>query len=153
VIQFCDGSYLEDQDQWWLSGVYRDVSLQYKPAARLADYRLRTHLGSGEPRLQPSTGHWLAAEAQLEVCEPSFGGNINASAERLRQKLNQLNCLHHYGLEVLNINPVPPPAGVRVSAPPPHGRRGSSPRPTRGMTHSEKPRTFVCKFIGVFVSG
>jgi hypothetical protein len=41
------------------------------------------------------------------VCELSFGGNINASAQRQRQKLQQLNCLHH-GLEVLN-NPVPPP--------------------------------------------
>jgi hypothetical protein len=38
----------------------------------------------------------------------SFGGNIDASALRLRQKLQQLNCLHH-GLEVLN-NPVPPPS-------------------------------------------
>jgi hypothetical protein len=35
--------------------------------------------------------------------------NINASAQRLRHKLNQLNCLHHYHLDVLN-NPVPPPS-------------------------------------------
>ncbi|KAG9871928.1 beta-galactosidase, partial [Aureobasidium melanogenum] len=25
VFQFCDGSYIEDQDQWWLSGIFRDV--------------------------------------------------------------------------------------------------------------------------------
>lgn len=25
VLQWCDGSYLEDQDQWWLSGIFRDV--------------------------------------------------------------------------------------------------------------------------------
>lgn len=25
VMRWCDGSYLEDQDQWWLSGIYRDV--------------------------------------------------------------------------------------------------------------------------------
>lgn len=27
VIQFCDGSYLEDQDHWWMAGLYRDVYL------------------------------------------------------------------------------------------------------------------------------
>lgn len=25
VYQFCDGTYIEDQDQWWLSGIFRDV--------------------------------------------------------------------------------------------------------------------------------
>lgn len=33
VYRFCDGSYLEDQDMWWLSGVHRDVILYSKPAA------------------------------------------------------------------------------------------------------------------------
>ena len=23
VLRFCDGSYLEDQDHWWLSGLHR----------------------------------------------------------------------------------------------------------------------------------
>lgn len=27
VYQFCDASYIEDQDQWWLSGIFRDVFL------------------------------------------------------------------------------------------------------------------------------
>lgn len=27
VYQFCDGTYIEDQDQWWLSGIFRDVLL------------------------------------------------------------------------------------------------------------------------------
>ncbi|KAJ5758790.1 hypothetical protein N7520_005946 [Penicillium odoratum] len=27
VYQWCDGSYIEDQDQWWLSGIFRDVCL------------------------------------------------------------------------------------------------------------------------------
>jgi len=25
VVRFSDASYLEDQDQWWLSGIHRDV--------------------------------------------------------------------------------------------------------------------------------
>ncbi|MEQ8516802.1 MAG: beta-galactosidase, partial [Chromatocurvus sp.] len=31
VLRWSDGSYLEDQDMWWLSGIYRDVYLLSKP--------------------------------------------------------------------------------------------------------------------------
>jgi len=27
VVQYCDGSYLEDQDHWWMAGLHRDVCL------------------------------------------------------------------------------------------------------------------------------
>lgn len=40
VQRWCDGSYLEDQDKWWLSGIYREVYLLHKPssAAFICDY-------------------------------------------------------------------------------------------------------------------
>jgi beta-galactosidase len=31
VMRWSDGSYLEDQDHWWLSGIHRDVLLMSKP--------------------------------------------------------------------------------------------------------------------------
>jgi len=31
VLRWSDGSYLEDQDHWWLSGIHRDVLLIAKP--------------------------------------------------------------------------------------------------------------------------
>ncbi len=31
VYQWSDGSYLEDQDMWWLSGIFRDVYLLARP--------------------------------------------------------------------------------------------------------------------------
>ncbi|MFA0070238.1 sugar-binding domain-containing protein, partial [Vibrio breoganii] len=31
VLRWSDGSYLEDQDMWWLSGIFRDVTLLRKP--------------------------------------------------------------------------------------------------------------------------
>jgi beta-galactosidase/evolved beta-galactosidase subunit alpha len=37
VYQWSDGSYLEDQDMWWLSGIFRDVSLLWRPPAHFAD--------------------------------------------------------------------------------------------------------------------
>ncbi|PQE07908.1 hypothetical protein CJF32_00003037 [Rutstroemia sp. NJR-2017a WRK4] len=39
VYQWSDGTYIEDQDQWWLSGIFRDVHLISFPAsARIDDY-------------------------------------------------------------------------------------------------------------------
>lgn len=44
VCQWSDGSYLEDQDQWRLSGIFRDVSLIARPPVSVRDVRLRTLL-------------------------------------------------------------------------------------------------------------
>jgi len=37
VHQWSSASYLEDQDMWWLSGIFREVVLLSRPAARLDD--------------------------------------------------------------------------------------------------------------------
>lgn len=37
VIQWSDASYVEDQDMWWLSGIFRDVSLISTPKTYIAD--------------------------------------------------------------------------------------------------------------------
>ncbi len=44
VYRWCDGSYLEDQDMWRLSGIFRDVDLYTTPAARIRDLQVRTDL-------------------------------------------------------------------------------------------------------------
>ncbi|CAM9483796.1 unnamed protein product, partial [Hapterophycus canaliculatus] len=46
VVRWSDGSYLEDQDHWWLSGVYREVELALRPApSRISDFVVRPFLG------------------------------------------------------------------------------------------------------------
>lgn len=37
VYQFSTGSYLEDQDMWRLSGIFRDVNIVYSPKKRISD--------------------------------------------------------------------------------------------------------------------
>ena len=44
VYQRCDGSYLEDQDQWWLSGIFRDVYLHAFPLTHIEDFHVVTDL-------------------------------------------------------------------------------------------------------------
>jgi beta-galactosidase len=47
VYRWCDGSYLEDQDFWRLSGIFRDVYLFSTPAVQLRDLFVLSDLGSG----------------------------------------------------------------------------------------------------------
>ncbi|MEE3018534.1 MAG: sugar-binding domain-containing protein, partial [Pseudomonadota bacterium] len=44
VLRLCDGSYLEDQDMWNLSGIYRSVYLLSKPNTHLSDVRVTATL-------------------------------------------------------------------------------------------------------------
>uniref|UniRef100_A0A2P2KSF6 beta-galactosidase n=1 Tax=Rhizophora mucronata TaxID=61149 RepID=A0A2P2KSF6_RHIMU len=44
VLRWSDGSYLEDQDHWWLSGIHRDVLLLAKPQVFIVDYFFKSKL-------------------------------------------------------------------------------------------------------------
>jgi beta-galactosidase len=44
VLRWCDGSYMEDQDHWRLSGIYRDVYLSAAPPLQLYDFFVQTAL-------------------------------------------------------------------------------------------------------------
>ena len=47
VYKYCDGTYIESQDQWWLSGIFRDVYLIPFLASSIIDYKLETILDDG----------------------------------------------------------------------------------------------------------
>ncbi|CAG8030575.1 unnamed protein product, partial [Penicillium nalgiovense] len=66
VYQWSDATYIEDQDQWWLSGIFRDVTLIALPADdRLNDWFIRTELDS---EYRNAT---LLATIDYQVSEPS----------------------------------------------------------------------------------
>ncbi|TYA78548.1 glycoside hydrolase family 2 TIM barrel-domain containing protein [Seonamhaeicola marinus] len=44
VYRWCDGSYMEAQDHWRMSGIEREVYLQANPKVRLSDFTVRTNL-------------------------------------------------------------------------------------------------------------
>ena len=60
VHQWSAASYLEDQDQWWLPGIFRSVSLQGRPANGLDDVFVRGDrdfsTGAGVLDVQPRGG-------------------------------------------------------------------------------------------------
>jgi beta-galactosidase len=82
VHQWSFGSYVEDQDQWWLSGIFRSVALLHRPAGGIddvhvvADYDHRT--GEGVLRVSapstasvawelPSLGFQGSADEQVRI--------------------------------------------------------------------------------------
>ncbi len=44
VVKWCDGSYLEDQDKFRLSGIFREVYLLFREETCIRDYFIRTNL-------------------------------------------------------------------------------------------------------------
>lgn len=42
VMRFCDGTYVEDQDYWHLSGIYRSVRMYAKSKQRIHDFKVET---------------------------------------------------------------------------------------------------------------
>jgi len=42
VMRYCDGTYLEDQDMWMVSGIQRDVLLFSKPEVHIEDFFVRS---------------------------------------------------------------------------------------------------------------
>lgn len=44
VLKWCDGSYLEDQDKFRMSGIFRDVYLLKRPEQTIQDYFITTEL-------------------------------------------------------------------------------------------------------------
>ena len=54
VLRWCDGSYLEDQDMFRMSGLFRDVSLFAVPKNGVKDFRVETDMDFGRAGARPS---------------------------------------------------------------------------------------------------
>jgi len=73
VYKYCDGSYLEDQDFWRLSGIFRDVFVRAVPAVTLWDAYaqpvLDATLTRGSVRLHVTPANFTGA--------PAAGGSVS----------------------------------------------------------------------------
>ncbi|MFR9645244.1 MAG: glycoside hydrolase family 2 TIM barrel-domain containing protein [Rikenellaceae bacterium] len=98
VFRWSDGSYLEDQDMWRLSGIYRDVMLLEQPEISINDFAVRAKLDNnykdGEIEIRPKL--WVEGndaellegwtiKAQLFDAEstPLFAEALSCSAKKL----------------------------------------------------------------------
>jgi beta-galactosidase len=92
VTRLCDGSYMEDQDMWNLSGIYRSVRLLTKPVSRITDVRVIASLDdryeAGELQLDINTEN--AQQCSVAVC---LYGSQEASSQDNSSQENSDQCL------------------------------------------------------------
>ncbi|WP_240929335.1 glycoside hydrolase family 2 TIM barrel-domain containing protein [Streptomyces coryli] len=69
VHRWSSGSYLEDQDMWWLPGIFREVSLLERPAGGVADFFVHAGYDHATGR---GTLH-VDADAPAHVHVPELG--------------------------------------------------------------------------------
>ncbi len=48
VVKWCLGSYLEDQDKWRFTGIFRDVYLLKRPKQHIEDFKISTYVQHGD---------------------------------------------------------------------------------------------------------
>ena len=83
VLKWCDGSYLEDQDKFRMSGIFRDVYLLSRPAECIFDYFIRTRpdLAAGEAEVEISFT-WLHDAVPVRITIEDAQGAEAARSER-----------------------------------------------------------------------
>jgi beta-galactosidase len=69
VHQWSSMSYVEDQDQWWLPGIFRDVTLLGRPRGCLDDVWLRTEYADGTGTIDPE----IVGAFPVTVAIPELG--------------------------------------------------------------------------------
>ncbi|HWT73993.1 MAG TPA: glycoside hydrolase family 2 TIM barrel-domain containing protein [Mobilitalea sp.] len=76
VLKWCDGSYLEDQDKFRMSGIFRDVYLLKRPLEFVRDYTIRTELSVTLDSAQITIEFDLVGNPQLQCTLMNADGNV-----------------------------------------------------------------------------
>ncbi|WP_428951557.1 glycoside hydrolase family 2 TIM barrel-domain containing protein [Streptomyces sp. cg35] len=127
VHQWSAGSYLEDQDQWWLPGIFRDVTLLHRPAGCALDFFVHSSYdhtaGTGTLRVDsdvdgritvPELGVDVATgEAVTVAVEPwtaetprLYAGTLDTGGERVPLRIGFRTVALSDGLIKVNGTPV-----------------------------------------------
>lgn len=75
VHQWSSGSYLEDQDQWWLPGIFRDVTLLHRPEGAAGNFSVHASFDGGTGTLR------IDSEVPGRVTVPELGVDVETGAE------------------------------------------------------------------------
>ena len=90
VMKWCDGSYLEDQDKFRMSGIFRDVYILKRPKQAISDYHIKTRI---EDML-------AKVEIEIKFYSPL---NVNISIEDRNGAVVALGSIAEEGTAVLEI--------------------------------------------------
>jgi beta-galactosidase len=117
VYRWSDGSYLEDQDMWRMSGIYRSVYLYTTANARIRDFTVRTDLDAAYRdavlEIKPELAAWSLSLSNWTVRAQLFDAagqpvdfypvtNLPSGGEPKESARQSTNLLAHDAAEILN---------------------------------------------------
>ena len=123
VLKWCDGSYLEDQDKFRMSGIFRDVYLLKRPEHCIGDYRVETAVdgeiesGRGQQGVQSAATSDSMRTADAETADADSGSAESAAGPRLRGNRAEIR---------LHISYIGKPAAAKVTIYDPQNRIAAS---------------------------
>lgn len=128
VLQWCDGSYLEDQDKFRMSGIFRDVYLLERDANYLEDLFIRQELSADlqsatinleaqfreapqvfqyqlfSPENQLVAQGEAQQQAQIRVLEPTLWNAETPALYRLELQVGKETLVQFIGLRQIRVN-------------------------------------------------
>ena len=90
VMKWCDGSYLEDQDKFRMSGIFRDVYILKRPEQTIRDYHIKTKI----------EGMLAKVELDMKFYSPA---NVKISIEDRNGAVAAVGSISEDGTSVLEI--------------------------------------------------
>ena len=90
VMKWCDGSYLEDQDKFRMSGIFRDVYILKRPEQAISDYHIKTKIEN------------MIAKVELDM-KFYFPVNVKISIEDRNGAVVAVGSIAEEGVAVLEI--------------------------------------------------
>jgi beta-galactosidase len=102
VYRWCDGSYLEDQDMWRLSGIFREVQLWVRPLVHIADYRVTAVPNADYSQAEVKTVISICntGKKKATVCPVVMIDGLSADKTELQINAGDTtNYVFHYTLE------------------------------------------------------
>ena len=102
VYRWCDGSYLEDQDMWRLSGIFREVQLWVRPLVHIADYRVTAvpNADFSQAEVTAVVSICNTGKKKATACPVMIIDGLSADKTELQINAGDTtNCVFHYTLE------------------------------------------------------
>ena len=112
VLKWCDGSYLEDQDKFRMSGIFRDVYIIKRPRKAIWDYRIETKLSDEIAEAKISFEYLTDAERytvtlfdkEREIAKAEIGETTEILFQVKNPKLWSAECPYLYTVVIENEN-------------------------------------------------
>ncbi|MDY0393603.1 hypothetical protein RWE15_03065 [Virgibacillus halophilus] len=106
VFQWSDGTYLEDQDMWWLSGIFRDVTLYARPVMGLYDFTVKTYFDQNYQHATLLVHPVLKVRGQMiayELLDSTGKSILNQTLPAKQSLVAEVNSPEKWSAEVPNL--------------------------------------------------